>query len=254
MTEHYVYGVHAVAALLRNRHRKTKLLYINEERLDKRLQTLLDLALEAQIPVEKLSAQKMNQRFSEFAHQGVVASASQLADYGETDLPALLAGSKKPALILILDGITDPHNLGACLRSADATGVDFVVIPKDKSASITAVVSKVACGAAESVPLVRVTNLVRAIETLKAEGVWVYGAAGEATTNLYNLDSKGSIALVMGAEGEGLRRLTREHCDGLFSLPMLGAVESLNVSVATGVSLFEVVRQRSDSDSENLVL
>lgn len=147
-------------------------------------------------------------------------------------------------LILILDGITDPHNLGACLRSADATGVDFVVIPKDKSASITPVVSKVACGAAESIPLVRVTNLARAMDILKQQGVWIFGAAGEAENLLYAMDCSGNIALVMGAEGTGLRRLTREHCDGLFSLPMMGSVESLNVSVATGVSLYEVIRQR----------
>ena len=123
-------------------------------------------------------------------------------------------------------------------------GVDFVMIPKDKSASITPVVSKVACGAAESVPLVRVTNLVRAMELLKEQGVWIYGAAGEADSSLYQMDCSGTIAIAMGAEGEGLRRLTREHCDGLFSLPMLGTVESLNVSVATGVSLYEVIRQR----------
>lgn len=245
MTDHYVYGVHAVTALLANRHRATKKLYVNQERMDKRLQELLDLATKQQLPVEKLSAQKMNQRFAEFNHQGVVASADNLPDYGESDLPALLAASKKPCLLLILDGVTDPHNLGACLRTADATGVDFVVIPKDKNASVTPVVSKVACGAAESIPLVRVTNLVRAMETIKQEGVWIYGAAGEATESLYRIDCKTSVALVMGAEGEGMRRLTREHCDGLFALPMLGSVESLNVSVATGVCLYEVLRQRN---------
>ena len=153
--------------------------------------------------------------------------------------------SKKPCLILILDGVTDPHNLGACLRSADAAGVDFVVIPKDKNASVTPVVSKVACGAAESMPIVRVTNLARAMDVLKEQGVWIYGAAGEATESLYRLDCKSSIALVMGSEDKGLRHLTREQCDGLFSLPMLGTVSSLNVSVATGICLFEVVRQRS---------
>ncbi|CDZ76064.1 23S rRNA (guanosine-2'-O-)-methyltransferase RlmB [Legionella massiliensis] len=245
MSEQYVYGVHAVKALLANRHRPTKKLYINQERLDKRLEELLQLAETYSIVIERLSSQKMNQRFSEFKHQGVVASAGVLPSYGESDLPALLAASKQPCLILILDGVTDPHNLGACLRSADATGVDFVLIPKDKNADITPVVSKVACGAAESIPLVRVTNLVRAMEIIKQEGVWIYGAAGEANETLYNLDCKSSIALVMGAEGEGMRRLTREHCDGLFALPMLGSVESLNVSVATGVCLYEVVRQRS---------
>jgi 23S rRNA (guanosine2251-2'-O)-methyltransferase len=208
----------------------------------------LDKAQESGIPVEQLSAQKMKQRFTDFTHQGVVASASSLRDYGESDLLSLLDSSKKPALILLLDGVTDPHNLGACLRSADATGVDFVVIPKDKNASITPVVSKVACGAAESVPLVRVTNLVRAMEFLKEQGVWIYGAAGEADASIYEIDCSGSIGIVMGAEGDGLRRLTREHCDGLFALPMLGTVDSLNVSVATGVSLYEVIRQRQKGD------
>ncbi|MDI9818066.1 MULTISPECIES: 23S rRNA (guanosine(2251)-2'-O)-methyltransferase RlmB [unclassified Legionella] len=249
MSERYVYGVHAVQALLGSCHAQTRKLYVNQERVDKRIQQLLNLAAEKQVPVEKLSVQKMDQRFSEFAHQGIVACADNLPDYGEKDLPFLLAASKKPCLILILDGITDPHNLGACLRTADATGVDFVIIPKDKSASITATVSKVACGATESVPLVRVTNLVRAMEMLKQEGVWIYGAAGEASDRLYNIDCGMPIALVMGAEGEGMRRLTREHCDGLFALPMLGQVESLNVSVATGVSLYEVIRQRSFSGS-----
>ncbi|KGP62995.1 23S rRNA methyltransferase [Legionella norrlandica] len=244
MSEQYVYGLHAVSALLTNPHRTIKTLFINQDRIDNRLQEFLTKAENANIPIEKLNSQKMKQRFSEFTHQGVVALAIPLPEYGETDLIALLDACKKPALILILDGITDPHNLGACLRSADATGVDFVVIPKDKSASITPVVSKVACGAAESIPFVKVTNLVRAMETLKQQGVWIYGAAGEAKQSLYQMDCSGAMAIVMGAEGEGLRRLTREHCDGLFSLPMLGSVESLNVSVATGVSLYEVIRQR----------
>jgi 23S rRNA (guanosine2251-2'-O)-methyltransferase len=244
MSEHFVYGLHAVAALLSNPHRQTYKLYINQERLDKRLHDLLDKAAQAAIPIESLTTQKMNQRFPDYAHQGIVAHASALPEYNESHLLALLAASKTPALILILDGVTDPHNLGACLRSADATGVDFVIIPKDKSAHITPVVSKVACGAAESVPLVRVTNLARAMNTLKEHGVWIYGAAGETTVSLYQTDCTGAMAVAMGAEGEGLRRLTREHCDALFALPMLGTVESLNVSVATGVSLYEVVRQR----------
>lgn len=244
MSEQFVYGVHAVNALLSNPHRVINKLFVSQDRIDKRLQEVLDKAEQSQIVIEKLSAKKMNQRFADFSHQGVVASASSLPDYGESHLIALLESSKKPALILILDGVTDPHNLGACLRSADATGVDFVMIPKDKSASITPVVSKVACGAAESVPLVRVTNLVRAMEVLKEHGVWIYGAAGEANSSLYQMDCSGTIAIAMGAEGEGLRRLTREHCDGLFSLPMQGTVDSLNVSVATGVSLYEVIRQR----------
>lgn len=241
----YVYGVHAVAALLANRFRSTKALYINQDRVDKRLQEIIDTATQLQVPIERLSLQKMNQRFAEFSHQGVVASASHLPDYVENDLARLLELSQQPCLILILDGVTDPHNLGACLRSADAAGVDFVIIPKDKNASMTPVVSKVACGAAESIPLVRVTNLARTMDYLKQQGVWIYGAAGEATDSLYDLDCKSSIALVMGAEDKGIRHLTREQCDGLFALPMKGSVSSLNVSVATGVCLYEVLRQRS---------
>ncbi|MFI4918959.1 MAG: 23S rRNA (guanosine(2251)-2'-O)-methyltransferase RlmB [Legionellales bacterium] len=245
MSEQFVYGIHAVAALLANPHRTINKLFVSQDRADKRVQELVDKALQAQISIEPLSLQKMTQRFADAVHQGVVASASSLPDYCEPDLIALLEKSNKPGLILILDGVTDPHNLGACLRSADAAGVDFVVIPKDKSASITPVVSKVACGAAESVPLVRVTNLARTMELLKEQGVWIYGAAGEASSSLYQMDCSGTIAIAMGAEGEGLRRLTRERCDALFALPMLGTVESLNVSVATGISLYEVVRQRS---------
>ncbi|MBA2656809.1 MAG: 23S rRNA (guanosine(2251)-2'-O)-methyltransferase RlmB [Tatlockia sp.] len=244
MTENYVYGMHAVTALLASPHRETKKLYINQERTDKRIDDLLALASTKNILIERMTTQKMTQLFSEFNHQGIVASADPLPDYSESDLLNLISQAKKPCLILILDGVTDPHNLGACLRSADACAVDFVMIPKDKNASLTPVVSKVACGAAESVPLVRVTNLVRAMEILKNEGVWIYGAAGETAETIYSIDFKSSVALVMGAEGEGMRRLTREHCDGLFALPMRGAVESLNVSVATGVSLYEVLRQR----------
>jgi 23S rRNA (guanosine2251-2'-O)-methyltransferase len=247
MSEQLVYGVHAVLALLNNPRRTINKIYINQDRQDKRIQEVLEQAQKFGIRLEKLSATVMNQRFTDFAHQGVVASAKPLPEFGESHLKSLIESSKTPCFILILDGVTDPHNLGACLRSADAAGVDFVIIPKDKSAHITPVVSKVACGAAESVPFVRVTNLARAIDIIKAEGIWIYGAAGEAEQTLYEIDCTGAIAIVMGAEGEGLRRLTREHCDGLFSLPMLGTVDSLNVSVATGISLYEVVRQRHGS-------
>src|SRR5690606_8736846 len=146
-------------------------------------------------------------RFVDLVHQGVVALTQALPDYQERDLKSLLDQCQKPPFVLVLDGITDPHNLGACLRSADAAGVDFVIIPRDKSAQITPVVSKIACGAAESMPLVRVTNLVRALELLKEQGVWVYGAAGEAKAPMYQLDCCGALALVLGAEGQGMRRL-----------------------------------------------
>lgn len=252
MSDHDIYGIHAVSAALKNPHRTVKKLYINQDRIDSRLQALVDNAEARGIPVEKLTSQTLNKRFPDVTHQGVAARTGSLPEYGESDIASLLEASQLPALILVLDSVTDPHNLGACLRTADAAGVDFVIIPKDKSASITPVVSKVACGAAESIPVARVTNLARAITTLKDQGIWVYGAAGEADTSLYNLDTQTPLALVMGAEGNGLRRLTRELCDGLFSLPMNGAVSSLNVSVATGISLYEVVRKRHSAASPRI--
>lgn len=248
MTEQYVYvyGIHAINALLNNPHRKIKTVFLSEEREDKRFQALIEQIENLQINIEKLSSKEMNQRFSDLVHQGIIASASPVPEYNESHLPGLLKNRDKSVLVLVLDGITDPHNLGACLRTADATGVDLVIIPKDKNVGITPVVSKVACGAAEIIPVVRVTNLVRSMEFLKQEGVWIYGAAGEASTSLYQIKWSGDTAIVMGAEGSGLRRLTREHCDGLFYIPMAGSVSSLNVSVAAAVSLYEVTRQKGE--------
>ena len=149
------------------------------------------------------------------------------------------------AFLLILDNVTDPHNLGACLRSADAAGVHGVIAPKDKAVGLTSTVSKVACGAAETVPFYQVTNLARTLKELQERGIWLYGTAGEASESVFKTDLKGPIAIVMGAEGKGLRRLTRESCDHLINIPMTGSVSSLNVSVATGICLFEAVRQRN---------
>lgn len=183
-------------------------------------------------------------------HQGVVAAlgaglAGSPGDlrWSEARLIEAVRGQAR-ALVLVLDGVTDPHNLGACLRSADAAGATAVVIPKDRAADLTGAVRKVACGATETVPLVRVTNLARCLDKLKAAGLWLFGAAGEAREDLYAKDLTGPLALLMGSEGAGLRRLTREHCDFLVRLPMAGAVSSLNVSVATGICLFEIARQR----------
>ena len=156
----------------------------------------------------------------------------------------------QPAFLLILDNIQDPHNLGACLRSADAAGVHVVIAPKDRSVGVTDTVRLVACGAAENVPFVQVTTLARTIRQLKEAGVWIFGAAGESAKSLYETDLSGPMAIVMGSEGKGLRRLTSEHCDFLVSIPMAGSVESLNVSVAAGICLFEAVRQRSQQDKK----
>jgi len=176
-------------------------------------------------------------------HQGVVAGVAPDRQWQEADIEALVAGSKQP-LLLVLDGVTDPHNLGACLRTADATGVTAVIVPKDKSASLNPTARKVASGAAETTPFIQVTNLARCLRELQDLGVWLIGTAGESDATVYDADFTGPVALVMGAEGKGMRRLTREHCDLLVKIPMQGQVESLNVSVATGVCLFEALRQR----------
>ena len=244
-----IFGIHAVESALKQRPRDIRVLQLAEGRDDRRLNSLAELARNQGVAIERVSNSTLKD-MSLGRHQGAVAfvagssGGAAKKELLEADLPELIAQQEGPGLWLVLDGVTDPHNLCACLRSADAAGVTAVLIPKDKSADITPVVSKVACGAAETVTLVKVTNLARALETLKQAGVWVYGMAGEAEQTLYDVDLKGSVAIVMGAEGDGLRRLTRETCDGLVKLPMLGSVTSLNVSVATGVSLYEVVRQR----------
>lgn len=248
----YIYGIHAVDSLLRQNPKSVQRLWAQEGRDDKRIGTLLELAQNQGVPVARESRRALDEMVSG-RHQGVVAEtyeaqvhgdASQPNLWQEADLLRAVDEKDGPVLILVLDGVTDPHNLGACLRSADAAGVDAVVVPRDKSADLTPVSRKVACGAAEVVPFVRVTNLARTLQALKERGVWLFGTAGEAQTTLYDNDLTLSMALVMGAEGSGLRRLTREQCDYLVRLPMAGSVSSLNVSVATGICLFEAVRQR----------
>lgn len=238
-----IYGVHAVEALLRHHPRRVKQLWLAEERQDPRIQALLELARQARVPVGQRERRELDE-WAEGVHQGVVAEVSPSQVWGEAMLDELLDRCEGPPLLLVLDGVTDPHNLGACLRTADAAGVQAVIVPKDKSATLNATVRKVACGAAEVVPLVAVTNLARTLEKLRQRGLWTVGTAGETEQELYGLDLRGPTVLIMGAEGKGMRRLTREHCDYLVRLPMAGSVSSLNVSVATGVCLFEAVRQR----------
>ena len=249
----YIYGIHAVDSLLRRNPKAVQRLWVQSGREDKRIAALLELAQNQGVPVAREPRKGLDSMVNG-RHQGVVAEALNEPVHGEvaqanlwqeSDLLRMVDEKQGPVLILVLDGVTDPHNLGACLRSADAAGADAVVVPKDKSADLTPTARKVACGAAEVVPFVRVTNISRTLDALKERGVWIYGAAGEAEKALYDNDLTGPVALVMGAEGAGMRRLTREHCDFLIKLPMLGSVSSLNVSVATGVCLFEVVRQRS---------
>lgn len=238
-----IYGVHAVEALLRHHPKRVKQVWLAEGRSDPRVQVITELAAQSQVKVGQCERREMD-AWVDGVHQGVVADVSPSQVWGEAMLDELLDRAEGPPLLLVLDGVTDPHNLGACMRTADAAGALAVIVPKDKSATLNATVRKVACGAAEVLPLVAVTNLARTLEKLRQRGLWTVGTAGEAEQELYQQDLTGPTILIMGAEGSGMRRLTREHCDYLVKLPMAGSVSSLNVSVATGVCLFEAVRQR----------
>ena len=240
------YGIHAVDGLLRRSPDRVINLSVQADRNDKRIQALLALAMNQGVGVTRSSKRDLDAMVSE-RHQGVVATIEPLdvqVSMSEKELLVFLKARPQP-LVLVLDGVTDPHNLGACLRSADAAGVDAVVTPKDNSAELNATARKVASGAADSVPLVRVTNLARTLRSLKELGLWIVGTTGEADTLLYDQDLRLPSVIVVGAEGPGMRRLTTEACDFLVKLPMAGDVSSLNVSVATGVCLFEAVRQRA---------
>jgi 23S rRNA (guanosine2251-2'-O)-methyltransferase len=236
-------GFHAVRAALERHPRDIEAVWLSAARDDKRTQPIERLAQAAGITVHRVTPEELAAMAGEERHQGVVARRRAGKSPGEQDLAALLANVKAP-LLLVLDGVQDPHNLGACLRSAAAAGAQAVIVPRDNSAPLTPVAQRAAAGAAEIVPLVTVTNLARTLAELKEQGVWLYGAAHDAEQTIYQTDLTGPVAIVLGGEGKGLRRLTREHCDGLMRIPMSGVIESLNVSVATGICLFEVVRQR----------
>lgn len=238
-----VFGHHAVTSLLKHRSGQVFSLWVQEGRKDAAIQALLEIAGQQGLAVESKTRDELDQQTSG-VHQGILAWAQPRQAGNESELENLLAATQKPPLLLVLDGVTDPHNLGACLRSAEAAGVDAVIVPRDKSAGLNATVRKVACGAAETLPLIQVTNLARTLRSLADYGIWIIGTAGETDTLIYQADLTRPVALVMGAEGKGMRRLTREHCDQLVRLPMAGEVSSLNVSVASGVSLYEAVRQR----------
>jgi 23S rRNA (guanosine2251-2'-O)-methyltransferase len=239
----FVFGWHAVEAVLKREPERLQQVWIQTGRQDKRVKGITDALDSLGVRWKVVHRKELDERVAG-VHQGIVAAVSESREWTEDDLLAQLAGNDKPPFLLVLDGVTDPHNLGACMRTADAVGIQAVIVPKDKSASLTPVARKVACGAAETVPFVRVTNLARFLRSLQDQGVWLIGTAGEADATLYQADFKGPVALVMGAEGKGMRRLTREHCDQLINIPMLGHVDSLNVSVATGVCLYEALRQR----------
>ncbi len=239
-----IHGIHAISGLLKTAPERFIEVYALKGRDDERLQKLINELYSLGISIQFANRQTLDKKANGEVHQGIMAKVVPAKELNENDLEDILRQQDMPFL-LVLDGVTDPHNLGACLRSADAAGVHAVIVPKDKSAQLTSVARKVACGAAEVVPLIRVTNLARTLRDLQQNhNIWVVGTAGEATKTIYQTKLNGSIALVMGAEGDGMRRLTREHCDELISIPMAGSVSSLNVSVATGVCLFEIVRQR----------
>lgn len=237
-----IYGFHAVVSRLRQNAAAVKEVYLDSDRRDRRAQDFLKLAEERGARVMLVDAKRLDGITGNARHQGIAArvEAARLPAHIDEVLDAL----REPALLLILDGVTDPHNLGACLRVADAMGVHAVIAPKDRAVGITATVAKVASGAAESVPYIAVTNLARTLRELKDREIWLYGADAAGERDLYATKLDGALAWVLGAEGEGLRRLTRETCDELVRIPMYGSVESLNVSVSAGICLAETRRQR----------
>ncbi len=240
---HVVYGLHAIGAILARAPERVLELWAVDSRDDGRLRDLRARADALGVRVQSASNDSLARLAGPVAHQGVVAAVRPLKPWDEHDLLDRLTQISQP-LLLVLDGVTDPHNLGACLRTADAAGVHAVIIPKDRSATVDGVVRKVAAGAAEFVPVASVTNLARALDAVKERGVWIVGTEGGAAQSLYAADLGRPLAMVLGAEGAGMRRLTRERCDFVVRIPMAGQVESLNVSVAAGVALFEARRQR----------
>ncbi|HJV27030.1 MAG TPA: 23S rRNA (guanosine(2251)-2'-O)-methyltransferase RlmB [Aromatoleum sp.] len=237
-----IYGFHAVLGKLRRDPEGVFELYLSASRTDARAKDVVRLAESQNVRLIQAEGDRLDGMVGTRRHQGVVARVD--ARTRDIKLADVLDSLEENALILVLDGVQDPHNLGACLRVADAAGVHAVVAPKDRAVGLNATAVKVASGAADSVPYITVTNLARALREMQEAGIWVVGAAGEAEKSLYEIDQKGPVAWVLGAEGDGLRRLTRDTCDELASIPMLGTVESLNVSVASGICLFEARRQR----------
>ena len=237
-----IFGFHAVTARLRHEASSVEEIYVDTARHDQRMKDLLKAAAAVKVRIIQADDQRLSNMVGTRRHQGVVAKAGEVSL--ARNLDELLDAVDGPPLLLVLDGITDPHNLGACLRVADGAGAHAVIAPKDRAVGLNATAAKVASGAADSVPYITVTNLARTLRDLKDRGIWLVGTTDDAEQSLYQADFKGPSALVMGSEGEGMRRLTTECCDFLVQIPMFGAVESLNVSVASGVCLFEARRQR----------
>ncbi len=237
-----IFGFHAVTARIRHEASSVEEIYVDATRHDRRMQELLHAAEAAKVRIIQVDDQRLNGMVGTRRHQGVVAKAGELSL--ARNLDELLDAIEGPPLLLLLDGVTDPHNLGACLRVADGAGAHAVIAPKDRAVGLNATAAKVASGAADTVPYITVTNLARTMRELKERDIWLIGTTDDAEKGLYEADFSGPVAIVMGSEGEGMRRLTRENCDVLVSIPMHGAVESLNVSVASGVCLYEARRQR----------
>ena len=239
-----IYGIHAVEAALRKQPENVLQVFVQKGRNDNRIGKILSIAKNSGVAIQAISNDKLKEKCPRSRHQGVVAEIRS----GQQDMPSLdeiLA--RDSVLLLVLDEVQDPHNIGACLRTADAVGVDAVIVSKNRSPSLTAVIRNVASGAAETVPYIMVSNLARTLEKIKDSNVWVMGTSGDSRSDIYDTSASQRMALVMGSEGKGMRRLTREACDELVSIPMRGSVESLNISVATAVCLYEIRRQQKQS-------
>jgi 23S rRNA (guanosine2251-2'-O)-methyltransferase len=245
VAEEILTGIHAVMAVLTHNPGRVSQLYVNEKRRNNRLDPLLELAHEQQLPVREVSRDRLDRLAENQIHQGIIARCEALPARTESELIWDIKALQHPAMLLVLDGVQDPHNLGACIRTLNGAGGDGIIIPKDRSAPVTSVVHKTASGAMEKTPIYTVTNLSRTLQQLKDEcSLWVFGTSDKSDKNLYEVNFTVPFALVLGAEGKGMRRLVTEHCDELVSIPMKGTVSSLNVSVASGVCCYEALRQR----------
>ena len=240
----HLFGIHAVQAALDYSPQKIRRAWIDSQRLDARLKPVIDELMALGLQPEKIERKKLDRMAEGKSHQGIVVAVELPAMRGEDQLKQDVEALTQTPFYLVLDQVQDPHNLGACLRTADAVGVHGIIVTKDNAAGITPTVCKVASGAAETVPVYQVTNLARVLRWLKEQNIWVMGAAGEADQTVYDMKLDMPLALVMGTEGSGMRHLTRQHCDFLVKIPMVGQVESLNVSVAAGVLLYEIFRQK----------
>ena len=239
-SQEIIYGIHAVESALRNQPENVLQVFVQQGRNDNRIKTILSIAKNSGISLQSIANDKLKEKCPKARHQGVVAEIRP-SKSGAVSLEDIL--EKESVLLLVLDEVQDPHNIGACLRTADAIGVDAVIVSKNRSPALTPVIRNVASGAAETVPYIMVSNLARALEQIKQSNVWVIGTSGDCEQTIYTTKANQRLALVMGSEGKGMRRLTREACDELVSIPMQGSVESLNISVATAVCLYEIRRQ-----------